>query len=90
LRTRLNRLLLSLQRQIAKDSTIPNAVPVVDLVASDADVQPIAELCNEIVTESAYLSRRSEALDERWESSWARLSAQLERLEVMLEASRTR
>jgi hypothetical protein len=90
LRTRLNRLLLSLQRQIAKDSTVPISVPVVDLMASDAAVQPIADLCNEIVTESSHLSRRSEALDERWKSSWAVLRTQLETLEALLQASRTR
>jgi hypothetical protein len=89
LRTRLNRLLLSLQRQIARDSAPLISAPVDDLAASDTNFQPIAELCNEIVSESSHLSRRSEALDERWESSWVLLRTQLDRLELLLEASRT-
>jgi hypothetical protein len=89
MRTRLNRMLLSLQRQIARDSASLISTPVEDLVPSDANLQPIARLCNEIVAESSHLSRRSEALDERWESSWTLLRTQLDRLELLLLASRT-
>ena len=86
LRTRLHRLLLSMQRGIGAQLGVEVIKPgELTLKGSlDPTIRRILELCNEILRESAHLSQRSEALDERWEAAWTGLSAQLSVLEKLL------
>lgn len=87
LRTRLHRLVLSLQRSIAEDFNLKLVTPIqLDLSGSlDATQLEIVNLCNSILLESAHMSQPSEALDERWEISWTNLDSQLNDLERVLK-----
>lgn len=86
LRTRLHRLLLSLQRSVASELDLVVLKPCHLEVneEADPDVRAIIELCNVILRESAHLSQRSEALDERWESAWVGLRERLALLEAII------
>lgn len=86
LRTRLHRLILSLQRSIASDFGLELVTPI--QIEFPGILEParaeIVALCNSLLLESTHLSQPSEALDERWEISWATLEGQLEAIENAL------
>lgn len=87
LRTRLHRMLLSIQRGVAADLGLSIKAPCLLEVmptTSEASRRVIA-LCNSIMLESKHLSQRSESLDLRWQKDWLILQAKLSSLQVELE-----
>ena len=86
LRTRLNRMLLSLQRSIAKDHDLEILSPGQLVLSGEHDnrQRQIVEICNAILLESLHLSQRSESMDERWEINWKKLDSRLAELELLL------
>lgn len=89
LRTRLHRMLLSIQRGLAVDLGISVKAPCLLEVMPDATGtnQRIIELCNSIMLESKHLSQRSESLDARWQDSWLALQTKLCLLEEELRSA---
>lgn len=87
LRTRLHRLLLSMQRGIGAQFGLEVIKPGQLLLEGESDptIRRISELCNEILRESVHLSQRSEALDERWEHAWTGLNGRLAELKSLLQ-----
>ncbi len=85
-RTRLHRMLLSIQRGLAADLGLTIWAPCLleEVPDSPESVQQITELCNSILLESKHLSQRSESLDARWREGWTALSRQLSYLEDAL------
>ena len=87
LRTRLNRMLLSIQRMVATDYGFDVVVPCKVVLPRDAspDAIKIAEITNLILLDSKHISQRSAALDDRWEKEWGELSGKLDLLESLLQ-----
>lgn len=88
LRTRLNRMVLSLQRVIADEYDLVVLSPtVLDPSRSTSPYcRELAEICNEIVLDGRSLSQRSAALDDRWQDNWHSLDANLRRLETLVKS----
>ena len=86
-RTRLHRMLLSIQKGLAADLGLTVKVPCTMEVMPESPegVRRITELCNSILLETRHLSQRSESLDARWQKSWLALSGQLTSLEEELQ-----
>ena len=90
-RTRLHRMLLSIQRGLAVDLGVSVKAPCLLEVMPDATEtsRRIIALCNSIMLESKHLSQRSESLDARWQNSWLTLRAKLSLLEEELRSAST-
>jgi hypothetical protein len=88
-RTRLHRMLLSIQRGLAVDLGLSIKAPCLLEVMPDATEasRRIIELCNSIMLESKHLSQRSESLDARWQDSWRALRTKLSLLEEELRSA---
>jgi hypothetical protein len=88
LRTRLNRMLLSLQRLIASEYDLTVLKPtVLDPSRSRSEnYRQLASICNAIVLDGRSLSQRSAALDDRWQRNWRSLNANLMRLEAIVDS----
>lgn len=86
LRTRINRLLLSVQKLLPSVVSDVGDRPEVLAVKVEcpADAAVVIALCNEIVNQTRHLSQRSESLDARWEGEWEVLDSRLDRLEQAL------
>jgi hypothetical protein len=85
-RTRLHRMLLSLQRALADELGV-TARPTghLDVIHDWPEaIQRIATLCNSILLDSRHLSQRSESLDERWRDEWFSMRGKLYQLEEEL------
>lgn len=91
-RTRLHRMLLSIQRGLAVDLGLSIKAPCLLEVMPDATAasRRIIELCNSIMLDSKHLSQRSESLDARWQDSWRRLRTKLSLLEEELRSASAR
>jgi hypothetical protein len=87
-RTRLHRMLLSIQRELAADLGLTIKAPCVLEVmpGSPETIRRITELCNSILLESKHLSQRSESLDARWQEGWSVLKSKLSSLEAELHS----
>jgi hypothetical protein len=91
-RTRLHRMLLSIQKGLAIDIGLTIKAPCIleaTPTTSEEDKR-IIQLCNSIILESRHLSQRSESLDLRWQKDWANLQTKLDSLRTELQASRLR
>jgi hypothetical protein len=86
-RTRLHRMLLSIQRGLAADLGLTVKAPrLLDVRPESSEaVRRIAEICNSILLESKHLSQRSESLDARWQQGWSTLRSKLSCLEDELQ-----
>jgi hypothetical protein len=89
LRTRLHRMLLSIQRGLAVDLGVSVKAPCLLEVMPDVNEtsRRIIELCNSIMIESKHLSQRSESLDARWQDNWRALRTKLDLLEEELRSA---
>ncbi len=85
-RSRLNRMLLSVQRLVADQVGIPVELPRILPVPSHLPERTIqlVELTNVLVAQGRRLAQRSEPLDERWRAGWRELSERLDELEQVL------
>jgi hypothetical protein len=86
MRTRLQRMLVTVARSVATDVGLGLYGPEFINVTSDASARTkrIAELCNCILPESQHFSQRSEALDARWHKSWESIGRLLDDLQRAL------
>lgn len=87
-RTRLHRMLLSIQRGVAADlGLIIKAPCLLETMPTTSEANKrIIHLCNSIILESKHLSQRSESLDLRWQKDWSALQTKLNFLREELEA----
>ena len=85
-RTRLHRMLLSIQRGLATELGLTIKAPCIleIMPGSPETIRRITELCNSILLESKHLSQRSESLDARWQEGWCVLKSKLTSLEAEL------
>lgn len=86
MRTRLHRMLLSIQRLVASEYGLEIVAPChLDASRSrSAAYRELATLTTTIMQDSKHLSQRSAALDGRWADEWNSLSQKLDQLEVLL------
>jgi hypothetical protein len=83
LRTRLHRMLLSIQRGLAADLGLTVRAPCLLEVTPKVigSSRRIVELCNSIILDTKHLSQRSESLDLRWQRDWRALQIKLDCLQ---------
>jgi hypothetical protein len=85
-RTRLHRLLLSVQRLVASEYGHEVAVPrTLDAALNfDQRNRELAAISSSMVLSSKYMSQRSVALDMRWEAEWGSICEKIDRIELLL------
>lgn len=86
LRTRIHRLLLSVQRMLAEEYGEHVIAPrrVDPGRNGDPAMRRLAELTNELLASTRHLSQRSVAFDSRWEREWEEVEDLLGRMEIAL------
>jgi hypothetical protein len=90
-RTRLQRMLVSVGRSLARDFDVTVKAPTELQVPEGAshEFHKAIVLLNELVAESRHLAQRSESLDARWREGWSRLRTRLVELRRLLVDSAT-
>lgn len=85
-RTRVHRMLLSVQRLVAQEYGVNVTAPrVLDPSLNvDPGFKELALLTTDLVLSTRHLSQNSVALSERWAKEWSRVEIQLARLESIL------
>lgn len=89
IRSRLQRALLACAREVAEVQNLEKPVFPGQWALSDppqAELAQIVDACKRIHQRSKQLCAPSESFDVRWEEGWRLLSADLDRLQVQLEA----
>ena len=88
-RTRLQRLILSVQRIVVDEYGLDVSTPQIldESLSVSPQCKELAALTTSMVLSGKYMSQRSVALDERWETEWGALCGKIDRIEAILVES---